>query len=331
MGERGWTLHLHRVTADRARTVLSALGFRGAVLAHDAVWCSVGALDEDEDDRMRGIHPTEAGLVVVDPEQFMPPDHRAIARALDCEAVAVGFDDELGVTFAFASPKGSRGEFSVPLHKPPRPSREDLRFFDALAAAGLVAPTFGAELTRALSVPPREARDWVDAHGVERLFGLPYLRPVHPGSTMSNLRYEAPDAIEIVPVAAAERRPVPPPHATAAAAPPSRPWTAGERAIVALHQHYVTRLWRPNDWTLFDLYKRHLPADQRDRVEAVIGTCVMGGDEAEQRAAVEAILALAWEGTDWAAVLHNPRLLDAEATDEERADWRRRLAMIAPN
>ncbi len=155
MGERGWTLHLHRVTAERARAELSALGFRGAVLAHDAAWCSVGALDEDEDDWMRGIHPTESGVVVVDAEEFIPPDHRALARALDCEVVAVSFDDELGVSFVFASPKGSRGEFSVRLREPPEPSPEDLHFFASLAAAGLVAPTFGAELARSLAVPPR--------------------------------------------------------------------------------------------------------------------------------------------------------------------------------
>lgn len=306
MGERGWTLHLHRVAAERARVELSALGFRGVVLAHDAAWCSVAALDWHES-----------------------LGHEEVARALGCDALAVYFDDEIGVTFAFASPGGPRWEFTVPSNEPTAPSPEDLRFFAALAADGLVASGFGAELTRALAAPPTEARAWVDAHGVERLFGLPFVESVHPGTPLEILREWLPDAVEIVPVPVSERRLVPPPVVAAEAAPSARSWTDRERAIVALHQHYVTRVWQPNGWTIFNLYKRHLPADQRRRVEDLIGERLTGDDEAKQRAMVEAILALAWEGTDWLAVLRKPRILDEGLTDEERADWRRRLAAIA--
>ncbi len=50
MSEQGWTLHLHRTTAERARSLLAAQGFRGAVLGANDRWCSVTATLAGPDD-----------------------------------------------------------------------------------------------------------------------------------------------------------------------------------------------------------------------------------------------------------------------------------------
>jgi len=308
--QHGWTLHLHRVTAERARAELSAMGFRGAVLAHDATWCSVGA-------------------VVADAEQTSAwPDVAATARALDCDALAVFFD-ESSLTFTFESPRGLRGDFSVDCFEPLAPSAEDLRFFDALSAAGCAPPSFGADLSRALAARPSKASKWVRAHGIERLLGLPFIETVSVGSTLKDLRDQVPDVLEIVPAEGASRREPPPAQPAQPETPPTRIWTAHQRAVVALHQHYVTRLWEPNDWTLYNLYKRHLPADRRTLVDDAFMGDLMDEESVSQRAAVETILALAWEGTDWVAVLRKPRILDEGLSEEKRADWHQRLAALA--
>jgi len=64
MSEQGWTLHLHRMTAERARTLLAAQGFRGAVLGSNARWCSVTATLAGPDDWKRGIRQEANGRVV---------------------------------------------------------------------------------------------------------------------------------------------------------------------------------------------------------------------------------------------------------------------------
>lgn len=199
MSEQGWTLHLHRMTAERASALLSAQGFRGAILGANDRWCSIAATLASPDDWKRGIRQESPGRVVVDLHSLSSPDERALARALDCDALAVFFDEDSAVTLVFVSPRGLRQGLSVRCHRPGALAPSSLRTLDALTAADLVPAGFRDALTEALARPDADA--WVRDHGIERALGLPCVQTFGLGSTFADVRALVADAVEIAPAA----------------------------------------------------------------------------------------------------------------------------------
>lgn len=108
----------------------------------------------------------------------------------------------------------------------------------------------------------------------------------------------------------------------------TRAWTPRERAIVDLHQHYLTQVWSANDWKVYTQYKKHLAPEHRHEVDRVLDL-IESGQVAAFRALHETILATIWDREDWLALLEDPKivLIDFD-NDEVRMGWLLRIARL---
>jgi hypothetical protein len=96
--------------------------------------------------------------------------------------------------------------------------------------------------------------------------------------------------------------------------------------VLALHVYYWTKLFELNNWTLYELYQKHLPADRRHEVDDLINLMMTRSPAFEIERAIESILVAVWDAEDWNAVIRDPSLLSYEPrTPEELAEWQRLL------
>jgi hypothetical protein len=106
--------------------------------------------------------------------------------------------------------------------------------------------------------------------------------------------------------------------------PCTREWTARERTIIDLHFYYLANVWGLNDWKVYYRYKKHLPAESRFEVDAIVDL-MMRGFPREMRAKLESIFAVVWDAEDWLALLSSEEL-GRDLDEEQRAAWKRKLA-----
>lgn len=105
----------------------------------------------------------------------------------------------------------------------------------------------------------------------------------------------------------------------------AREWIARERAIVELHLHYLTQVWSVDDWKLYNLYKKYLPAQHRAEVDRLLDM-IVSGKPGPFRELHETIMATIWDATDWLAVLE---VAEGEFDDAaQRAAWEARVARV---
>lgn len=291
MGDRGVTNHL-KMPAREATKELATFGVPVAVLASNAAWTSFVPIDG-------------ASL-----------DLRGAARILDVPVITIGFDDDAGVVADFFAPDGWHGQLSVPFPEPYAFSPEDARLLGALRERGFVTAPMADDLARGLRSAPDALDAWLRAHDLERTLDLPCIEPMPARCTRRLLGQIAPDATIVEPSAARARsaRPV-----TRTAAAPARAFSPAEHAVIDLHYVYLTQIWSMNDWKLYNRYKKHLPAERRKEVDGFITLFMNQAPDTAVRAALEAILAAAWDAADWDAVIRDPALLAYEAYD--RDEW----------
>jgi hypothetical protein len=219
----------------------------------------------------------------------------------------LSFSEDDGVSVAFRGPNGFQGVLYVPFYEDPGSGIEDERFVKELVDRKLLDEPKGRELVQRLKAKDRVA--WALAHGLEAVLGFPpaELEPPHVVFTEEN-------GIVVLQ----------PPPTVPVASGASRGWTAAERKVVDLHIHYWREIWSMNSWSLYNRYKKHLPAAERRDVDALASAVGMGDDAAIPRT-VESILSRIWDADDWDAVIRSPKL-DDPGTDEGAArEWRRML------
>ncbi|APR82874.1 Hypothetical protein A7982_08223 [Minicystis rosea] len=101
----------------------------------------------------------------------------------------------------------------------------------------------------------------------------------------------------------------------------ARAWTPEERAVVDLHVHYWTHVWSMNNFTLYNRYKKHLPAPARREADRLANAAALGNDE-EIRGIVEGILEQTWDKEDWSTFIRSPKLDDDGTDPSEAKAWR---------
>ncbi|MFL5353744.1 hypothetical protein [Archangium sp.] len=291
---------MRKVGAKRARTLLGETGVRTALLAVNPSWASFVPV---------GVGEPDLGRLAVQ------------ARA---HVLTVWFDEDSAVTLQVNGPEGQWTELYLPLYEAEGPGAEDERLFEEWVGHKLLSARSAAELRRRLAAPPKQRREWLREHGVERLLKLAFVPPIPLGWELEALRQLAP-GLELVEAEA------PAPAAQPAVAPsPGAPRKLSPRqqATLSLHLHYLTTLWNMNNWKLYTRYKRHLPAPRRAEVDDLVSALVeREASDEELQGRLEAILADTWEAEDWDAFIRNPKLLENEVPSEEQLDdWQRRLA-----
>jgi hypothetical protein len=108
----------------------------------------------------------------------------------------------------------------------------------------------------------------------------------------------------------------------------TRAWTPRERAIIDLHQHYLTQVWSASDWKVYREYKKHLAPEHRHEVDRLLDLIEFGQPIAF-RELHETILATIWDKADWLAVLEDPKLVMSDFDSEElRLGWLLRIARM---
>lgn len=305
MGDRGRVVHIESGSGE---ALVAQAGTRCALLATNARWTSFVPLGDAE------------------------LDTSALAAAVEASVIQIWFDDDAGVTMRVDAPGAFLGELAVPLgDDASEASAADRSFVLELVRWDVLDMEGAAHLMNELHTPPRARDAWVRRHGLEERLGVPFTASVPVGASLDDVRELAPGAREVTPVkrtkprpkSAASARKSEPKVPTARGPAPKTTWSPDERAVVDLHVHYWEHVFSMNTWSLYNRYKKHLPADVRGDVDALCNAVALGNVD-ELRPRVEQILARTWSAEDWGVVIRSPKLDDDGADDEVLAEWRRR-------
>jgi hypothetical protein len=259
-------------------------------------------------------------------------DIDAIAAKAHADVVDLWFDDDSGVVLRVHGPSGFLGELSFPFHEDRSgPTVEDTRFLEVLVRRGILTERAAEKLAGHLQSVSGKRERWIQQHGVERVFGFAFVEPIPDGATFEQVLELAPDATLSAPRGGRAERQGQSKRKRAAtesevsrSRPPAgrRTWSPQERSIVNLHIRYWSCVFSMNNWTLYKLYKKHLPAPDRREVDA-LGNAVLLGNDEEIRDRVERILAKIWAATNWDDVIRSPKLDDPGTDPEEASRWRK--------
>jgi hypothetical protein len=305
MGERGCTHHIRRTDPARLEELLTGLGGRYGIVGSNGEWTSFVPLGED------------------------PLETAAIARLAGAVVTSMWFDDDAGASLGLAGPDGWRAELAVSLEEAGdeagAPSGQDPRLVDRMVERGVLDAERGAELIAALARPAGERERWVRSHGLEEILGFPATAPLPVPCTEELFAELEPEGRRF---GAGRPWPAPEPESNCAAVA-GAPRRLVPGAVVDLHFHYLARMWTLNGWRLYSRYKKHLPAERRREVDALVDLIMRDHPEGEIRAAIEDILGSTWDAEDWVAVMREPKILDDATRDPEERETLARLLEAA--
>jgi hypothetical protein len=300
MGERGHTIH---VLGDEAAHALPALGQKLAILGKSPRWTS---------------------FVPVLSAAFDPAD---ASRVLDAVLLQVWFDDDHGVVLRVYGSGALMGELSLPGSDDDddATTTANLDLLEKLEQLEVLTKPERTQLLKHMA-NTEELRTFAMAHGVEKIFGLPFWTPMPVEISEEALLPLLPEAVTFVVGKDAERSS---PAKSGGGAAPSQPlpspktsWTAQEKQTLALHCSYWSEVWSMNNFRLYNCYKKHLRAAERPDVDR-LADAVARGDTAEIGTLVSSILARIWTAEDWDKIVRDPKLVDGD--DDEWSQWRARL------
>ncbi len=294
MGQRGQVVH---VRGARGARLLGGVNVPCALLAANRRWAS--------------FVPLAGGEL----------DAASVAAGAGADVVRVWFDDDAGVVLQLTGADGFAGELSVRRREEGGASAEDQRFVGALVGRKLLSAAAAKRFVARLAEPPSSRDAWADDHGVEQLFGFPFVRPIPVEADRALLLQLVPEATFVSPqLAAAGPSRAPSEKPAAPSPPPALPDAAGP--VLALHVYYWTNVWSMNTWSLYNRYKKHLPASERRDVDALVDAVGRGSPE-EIPERVTSILARIWAAEDWDAVIRSPALDDDGSGEDELRAWQR--------
>jgi hypothetical protein len=294
MGERGQVLHVRGAGGAK---LLRGANVPCAFLASNRRWAS--------------FVPLAGGEI----------NAASVASGAGADVARIWFDDDAGVVLQFTGPDGFAGELGVPRGDADGLGAEDQRLISDLVARKLLSATAAKKLAAWLGEATSVRDAWADRHGVEELFGFPFVRAIPVEADGALVRELVSEATIVAPTpdARTERSGAAPPTAPAPA-PTPLPDDAGP--VLALHVHYWTNVFSMNNWKLYNRYKKHLPAKERYDVDALVDAIGRGNHhEIPQR--VTSILTRIWGADDWAAVIRSPTLDDDGSGEDELRTWRR--------
>jgi len=282
VGDRGRVVHV-RASADAS---LKATRLSYTELAADRRWTSLAPLDGDD---------------------F---DGAALAEAIGADVVQVWFDDDAGVMLQVDGADGFAGQLSVEFFEAGGAGVEDRRFIDAIVRRKLLTAAAARDLKKWLDEPPKKRDAWIRRHGLEKTCGFPYAETyqpsVAPASASAPARARSPSPSDddwTVPLPRRYRLP------------------EDARPTLDLHVFYWSEVWSMNTFTLYNRYKKHLPAADRSLVDALANAVAMGAT-AEIPSRVEHILQKTWQAEDWAAFIRSPKVDDPGTDDDTARRWR---------
>ena len=228
------------------------------------------------------------------------------------DVVQVWFDDDFGVNLRVTGAGGFAGELTFPLFEDGGAGVEDARFIDALVGRKLLTATAARTLKSRLKDPPDKRDAWILGHGVEEAFGFPSSTPEPVAA-----------AAKSAPKKAAPRKAEPAQSDVDWTVPLPRRYRLSDdaRPTLALHVFYWTEVWSMNTFTLYNRYKKHLPAADRHLVDELANAVAMG-NAAEIPSRVEHILERTWQAEDWGAFIRSPKLDDAGTDEDTARRWR---------
>lgn len=297
MGERGHTLH---VRDGHASDALTRIGHRVAILGSNERWTS---------------------FVPLDTASF---DDEVASATLDHPLVHIWFDDDFGVVMQVHSAGDFVGELSLPTDQL---STADLDLLQKLEALDVVTNTQRAALVDRISMAD-ECREWTLEYGLEKLLELPFYMPMPSDVSASELRSVLPDNVTITkPVKSKKttsRTRQKNTSSSRAMQPRKESWNEKELATVKLHCEYWCKIFSLNNWSLYNRYKKHLPANQRLDVDAFVDIIVGYDDDEKVSRLVQDVLARIWDCEDWDAVIRDPKLIDGH--DHVWQEWLTRVS-----
>jgi hypothetical protein len=295
MGERGQVLH---VRGSGGARLLRGVNVPCAFLAANRRWAS--------------FVPLAGGEI----------DEATVAGGAGADVVRVWFDDDSGVVLQFSGPDGFVGELAVPRGDADGLGVEDQRLIADLAGRKLLSATSAKKLAAWLAEPASVRDAWADRHGVEELFGFPFVRAIPVEADQTLVLELAPGATIVSPKPGAGAGRSAAATTTSPAPLPPGPLPDEARPVVDLHVYYWTNVWSMNNWKLYNRYKKHLPAKERSDVDELAGA-VGSGAHHEIPERVTSILTRIWAAEDWDAVIRSPSLDDDGSGDAELNAWRR--------
>jgi hypothetical protein len=283
VGDRGRVVHV-RVSGGAAS--LKAAGPTYTELATNRRWTSLAPLDFDD---------------------F---DGAAFAAAVGADVVQVWFDDDAGVMLQVDGADGFAGQLSVDFFDAGGAGIQDRRFIDAIVRRKLLTAAAARDLKKWLDEPPKKRDAWIRRHGLEKTCGFPFTETFQPSAAPA--RNPAP-----------ARGPSPSPSEDDWTVPLPRRYRLPDaaRPTLDLHVFYWTEVWSMNTFTLYNRYKKHLPAADRGLVDELANAAAMG-TTAEIPSRVEHILQKTWEAEDWGAFIRSPKVDDPGTDDDTARRWR---------
>ena len=279
MGKRGVMMH---VLGGEVLDELGAIGQPVAIL--------------DRNDRWTSFFP-------MDGERFSALEASAALRRVVAQ---VWFSSDSGVVLQVFDAGTDVGEISLP--GAGKASAADVDFIRALERLGVLDAYDAATLKARMADPPAILHEWTMDHGLEFLLDVPVVTPLPDALPAAMVQNWLPDDAEIIqpdPEAARPTKPFQEPAATES----GKAWTPQERETVELHFEYWRRVWSLNNWRLYNLYKKRLPAARRREVDQLCDA-LDRGDDATVLGLVQSILASTWEAEDWDACIRDPGLED---------------------
>jgi hypothetical protein len=272
-----------------------------------------------------GTNPRWTTFAIVDDAGF---DLERVAHELQSVVVQIATaNDDCGRTLRFYAADGWQAEFNVLSGADGELSSEDRKLLSELVRRDVLTDAQGAALEAGISQEPAQRDLWMLTNGIEQAFDVPNATML-PWPCPADLLAEIVPGVEVV---------APPKNGKRRAAKTARPPKPGpavppatvDRAVLALHVHYWTGIFQMNCWTLYNKYKKHLPAERRREVDALIDLLARSDwnpPRVEVEREVEAILATVWDAADWDTAVRDPGLLTYEGrTAEEVAAWERLL------
>jgi hypothetical protein len=230
-------------------------------------------------------------------------DGAALAEAIGADVVQVWFDDDAGVMLQVDGADGFTGQLSVDFFEPGGAGVEDRRFIDAIVRRKLLTAAAARDLKRWLDEPPKKRDAWIRRHGLEKTCGFPYTETFQPGAAPVRAPYVHSEDSWTVPLPRRYRLP------------------EDARPTLDLHVFYWSEVWSMNTFTLYNRYKKHLPAADRSLVDE-LANAVATGATAEIPSRVEDILQKTWQAEDWAAFIRSPKVDDPGTDDDTARRWR---------
>lgn len=234
----------------------------------------------------------------------------AFAATVGADVVQVWFDDDAGVMLQVDGADGFAGQLSVDFFDAGGAGVRDRRFIDAIVRRKLLTAAAARDLKKWLDEPPKRRDPWIRRHGLEKTCGFPYKETFQPSAAPA--RNPAP-----------AHGPVPAHDEDDWTLPMPRRYRLPEdtRPTLELHVFYWSEVWSMNSFTLYNRYKKHLPAADRRWVDKLANAVAMG-NTAEIPPLVERILVETWQAEDWAAFIRSPKVDDPGTDHDTARRWR---------